>query len=79
MARQLTLYTGPHCTLCDKARQQIWLAISKSGHQLVEVDITSDVTLLRQYRVTIPVLARADGSELCWPFDKQQLQCWLDK
>ena len=33
------------------------------------VDISSDVDLVRQYGFRIPVLQRADGSELGWPFD----------
>jgi hypothetical protein len=33
------------------------------------VDISSDVDLVRQYGIRIPVLKRADGAELGWPFD----------
>jgi len=33
------------------------------------VDISSQIDLIRLYGVRIPVLKRADGSELGWPFD----------
>ena len=36
--------------------------------------------LLQRYGTTIPVLRRlADGAELGWPFDGEQLQVWLDR
>ncbi|WIO75428.1 glutaredoxin family protein [Porticoccaceae bacterium LTM1] len=74
----LILYSGPHCTLCEKAKQVIWPVIAATGHQLQEVDITTDVELLRRYRLSIPVLAQEAGDELFWPFDSEQLVTWLE-
>ncbi|UTW45714.1 glutaredoxin family protein [bacterium SCSIO 12696] len=72
MASQLVLYTGPHCSLCEKAKQVIYPVIAATGHQLIERDITSDVSWLRQYRTSIPVVA-VDDRELNWPFDQEHL------
>ena len=69
----LTLYSGPHCTLCEKAKDVIWPVLNRTGGRLEEVDITSDVELLRRYRVSIPVV-ELNGRELFWPFDEEQLQ-----
>ena len=45
------------------------------------LDITDDKALLRQYRLSIPVLKRVDARgrarELAWPFDAGQLQGFL--
>lgn len=75
---ELILYSGPHCTLCEKAKQVIWPIIADTRYCLREVDITSDVDLLRQYRLSIPVVKRRDGNELGWPFDAEQLKAWLN-
>lgn len=79
MNTELILYTGPNCHLCDRARQQIWPVLAAAGRRLSEVDITSDVALLRKYRVSIPVLADENGRELPWPFDSERIMQWLHK
>lgn len=38
------------------------------------VDISSQIDLVRLYGVRIPVLKRADGSELNWPFDTLDIE-----
>jgi hypothetical protein len=73
---ELLLYTGPNCSLCEKAKQVIWPVIGHTGHSLREVDITSDIELLRTYRPQIPVLHSQD-EDLCWPFDEDALIRWL--
>lgn len=75
---ELILYSGPHCTLCEKAKQVIWPVLQQLGMKLVEVDITSDVELLRRYRLSIPVVAFSNGTELGWPFDSEQLIDFLE-
>lgn len=76
--QQLILYTGPHCSLCEKAKQVIWPVIAYTGHGLQEVDVTSDVALLRRYRIQIPVV-HCNGRDLCWPFDETALYNWLSQ
>ena len=75
--RELVLYSGPHCSLCEKAKQIIWPVLAVTGHHLREVDITTDVELLRRYRQSIPVLSKGGGAELTWPFDERRLRAWL--
>ena len=61
----LTLFTSPGCHLCEQAEEMPdYLDI-----QCNLVDISSQIDLIRLYGVRVPVLKRADGSELDWPFD----------
>jgi glutaredoxin len=52
----LTLYTKAGCTLCDDVKNYLSLRQRAYPHQLIEVDITRDPTLLARYRFSIPVL-----------------------
>ena len=61
----LTLYTSPGCHLCQNAEEILdYLGVAHRA-----VDISAQVELVRRYGVRIPVLQRADGAELGWPFD----------
>ena len=73
---KLTLYTAPGCHLCDDALELLnpWL---DKGLSLALVDITKDELLLARYRVRIPVVASATGTELGWPFNADKLATWL--
>ncbi|GAB4125990.1 MAG: glutaredoxin family protein [Sideroxydans sp.] len=65
------LYGTAHCHLCEQA--QVLLAQCRIAVE--HVDIAEDDALLERYGVRIPVLSRvADGAELDWPFDADQLQ-----
>ena len=61
----LTLFSSPGCHLCEQAED----IVDYVGVSFAVVDISSDVDLVRQYGISIPVLKRADGAELGWPFD----------
>ena len=61
----LTLYTSPGCHLCEQAEE----ILDYLGKPFTAVDISSDVELIRNYGVRIPVLQRTDNAELGWPFD----------
>lgn len=52
------------CHLCAEAIEQLVAADVVARW----VDIDEDVVLAVDYALTIPVLQRADGAELCWPF-----------
>lgn len=39
--------------------------------------IEDDLALLTRYATRIPVLKRADGEELDWPFETAQLQAFI--
>jgi glutaredoxin len=67
MSQSLILYTRPECELCERAAE----VAEAAGANWAFMDITSDIELLRRYRVRIPVLADPEtGQEIGWPFDE---------
>ena len=66
----LTLYTSPGCHLCEQAEE----ILDYVGVAFTAVDISTDVDLVRQYGVRIPVLQRSDKAELGWPFDSLDVE-----
>ena len=70
MAGTLLLYSAPFCSLCEKAKLEIWPALSATGYSLQEVCIIDDDDLLERYQFSIPVI-KVEGTEreLGWPFD----------
>lgn len=74
---ELTLYTGPHCELCDHALA-IYKELNPVHVSLKKVNIRSDVHLYHLYGARIPVLKRHDNQqELGWPFDASALEQFL--
>lgn len=70
---KVTLYTGPHCELCDQAKELIYPFL-QNGVLLKEVDVTQSLETKKAYGLRIPVLKRdSDGAELGWPFTNEQL------
>lgn len=57
------LYSRPGCHLCDETRatlaaiMEARLALGLATAEIVEIDITSDADLEREYFLTIPVVA----------------------
>ncbi|MCG9723430.1 glutaredoxin family protein [Shewanella sp. Isolate7] len=65
------LFHTDACHLCEQAQA----LISTLNIDFVLQDICDDEQLAQRYGVRIPVLLRqADGAELGWPFDNEQLQ-----
>lgn len=54
---RLTLYSGPGCSLCDKAKAMIERVSADVALEVEVVDITSDAELYARYRFAIPVIA----------------------
>lgn len=76
---ELILYSTSACHLCELAEQLLAQSDLAPNYQLRKVDIAESEELVARYGVRIPVLCRAaDGQELGWPFDHQQLACFLD-
>jgi hypothetical protein len=74
---QLILYFQPDCHLCDEAESLMYA--SGLGESYKKVDIESDLELLKQYGIHVPVLKREDNQqELFWPFDQAGLVAFLD-
>jgi len=74
--RKLILYYQPECHLCDEA-EAVLHAAGRAGSYL-KVDIETDLELLKQYGIHVPVLKRSDRqAELFWPFGVQELADFL--
>ncbi len=78
MAKQLIIYTGPKCHLCEQAKGLLYPLLAEKGWHLVEIDITSDSALQVQHGLRIPVVVTADGREKGWPFTAAQIARMLD-
>jgi len=72
----LLLYSRPECHLCDVAAAMLADVAPQAPFR--KVDIERDINLLSRYSVSIPVLQRADGAELGWPFDAAALTEFLE-
>ena len=73
---QLILYYESDCHLCDEA-EELLHAIGLAG-TYKEIDIESDLELMKRYGIQVPVLHRTDDlKELFWPFDKVQLEAFV--
>jgi hypothetical protein len=63
--------------LCDEAEEL--LHVSGLGESYLRVDIETDLELLKQYGIYVPVLKRTDNElELFWPFDQAELAAFLE-
>jgi len=63
MPVRLTIYSGPGCSLCDKAKLLVERVAQDIPLEIDEVDITQDTELYDRYRYAIPVIA-LDGREV---------------
>lgn len=71
--KQITLYTGPNCHLCEQAKAVLYPLLTERGLQLAEVNIQTDAGLQEKYGIRIPVVALANGEEKGWPFTAAQI------
>lgn len=74
MEKTLTLYTGPHCHLCEQAKALLYPLLHDADWQLREVNIATDPHLQSLYGVRIPVVVTPDGREKGWPFSAGQIR-----
>ncbi|NII12089.1 glutaredoxin family protein [Oleiagrimonas sp. C23AA] len=64
-----------HCPLCDQALAILAEAgAPEPEHQWID----QDDALEARYGIRVPVLRRADGAELDWPFDAAAVRAFLD-
>lgn len=61
MPARVTLYSGPGCSLCEKAKALVQRVSEDVPLTIEEVDITGDPELYERYRYAIPVIA-LDGT-----------------
>ena len=74
MSSILKLYTGPHCHLCDQAKQVIYPVVQGTHWQLQEESIAGNAVLEEKYALRIPVVVMSDGREKGWPFTSGQIK-----
>ena len=76
--KKILFYSSEACHLCELALEQIEQSEHFDRCIITEIDIASDVELLRQFATKVPVLS-AVGSEnlLFWPFDHYDFTAWL--
>lgn len=73
--RQLIMYSQPECHLCDEA--EVFLHQAGLAEKYTKIDIETDLELLKQYGIHVPVLKREDDRELFWPFDLEGIRTFL--
>ena len=72
--RQLILYTGNHCSLCDQAKMLIYPLLTEYGWTLEEINIANNAALKNKYGSRIPVVVTPGGEEKDWPFTSGQIK-----
>ncbi len=68
--QQLTLFRREACLLCALAEE----LLRDQDLSYATRDVESDPDLETRYGARIPVVMRADGAELGWPFDTAALR-----
>lgn len=79
-SNNLYLLTTLGCSLCNKAKQQLWPVLSGQHLTLVEVELTDYPDLLALFATQIPVITlsppeqmTAISKQLSWPFTQAQV------
>ena len=72
----LTMYLTAHCSLCERALEQLFEIDIPSGLKVITKDISVSAVLIEEFGERIPVL-QCNGLELEGPFDKDQLEAWI--
>jgi hypothetical protein len=73
----LILYGTSACHLCEVAEALILQRPKADTLAYAKCDISESDELFARYGVRIPVLQRADGVELDWPFSALDLEAFL--
>jgi glutaredoxin len=77
MMHTVILYSKPDCHLCHETRDLLVALRRECAFTFMVVDITTDETLLAQYRHTIPVVVIDDELELTAPILERELRSAL--
>lgn len=73
---RVTLYTKPHCSLCDQAKADLEALRSEVPHRLVEIDVAADPILDARHGPYVPVI-EAGAYRLRAPFTRTDLRVTL--
>ncbi|MEW9796893.1 glutaredoxin family protein [Alteromonas sp. CYL-A6] len=75
---KLHFYTGPQCSLCDLAWDELRKVTAFNDLTIETFNIRDDSELYHRYAVRIPVIQRMDsGAEIGWPFTADMLEEFL--
>lgn len=75
---KIHFYTGPQCSLCDYADDEIKNARVTASLKIEKHNIREDQNLYHLYATRIPVLKRDDtGAELGWPFTSADVEVFV--
>lgn len=78
LAPTLTLYGTSACHLCELAEAVLQRMLNAGLLDSVAVvDISEEEALMQRLALRIPVLGRADGDELDWPFDEAAVAAFV--
>ena len=66
----IILFTTAGCHLCEQAKE----ILNTLDIETIYNEIGDDDSLVERYGVKIPVLKFTDGSEMNWPFSRQDIQ-----
>ncbi|GAB3144359.1 glutaredoxin family protein [Micromonospora sonneratiae] len=70
---RLTLITRPGCHLCDVAKEAMDRVVAATGDQWVEVDVTGDLELERDYGDRLPVVLLDGREHGYWRVEEERL------
>jgi glutaredoxin len=74
-APEVIMYSRPDCHLCELAAQML----EECNVAWYEVDIETDLDLIRKHGARVPVLYRADiDRELVWPFSSAAVSAFVE-
>ncbi|MEV7227743.1 glutaredoxin family protein [Polymorphospora sp. NPDC051019] len=70
---RLTLITRPGCHLCDDAKAAIDRVVAVTGDRWVEIDVTGDLELERDYGDRLPVVLLDGREHGYWRVEEERL------
>jgi hypothetical protein len=70
---RLTLITRPGCHLCEVAKEAMDRVVAATGDQWVEVDVTGDLELERDYGDRLPVVLLDGREHGYWRVEEERL------
>jgi hypothetical protein len=70
---RLTLITRPGCHLCEVAKEAVDRVVAVTGDRWVEVDVTGDLELEREYGDRLPVVLLDGGEHGYWRVEEARL------
>ncbi|GAB2946285.1 glutaredoxin family protein [Micromonospora polyrhachis] len=70
---RLTLITRPGCHLCEVAKEAIDRVVAATGDRWVEVDVTGDLELERDYGDRLPVVLLDGREHGYWRVEEERL------